>query len=69
MDRDEVARLVELLEGEVNNGGFHQFFYNSAGNETPEIIQALKKLKAHKVADVVRRAAAKFPVESRPKIA
>ena len=33
MDRDEVARLVELLEGEINNGGFHQFFYNSTGDE------------------------------------
>jgi len=40
MDREEVARLVELLVGEINNGGFDQFFYNSAGNETAAIIRA-----------------------------
>lgn len=61
MDREEVARLVELLEGEVNNGGFDQFFYNSAGDETAAIIRALKKIGALKTADLVTRAAAKFP--------
>ena len=61
MDREEVARLVELLEGEINNGGFHQFFYNSTGNETAAMIRALKKIGALKTADIVTRAAAKFP--------
>jgi len=61
MSRDEVARLVELFEGEVNNGGFHQFFYNSTGNETAEIIRALEIIGAVKVAAIVRRAASKFP--------
>ncbi|MBZ5614040.1 MAG: DMP19 family protein [Acidobacteriia bacterium] len=67
MSRDEVVRLVELFEGEVNNGGFHQFFYNSTGNETAEIIQALETIGARKVADVVRRAAGKFPGGMPPK--
>src|SRR5579864_6435808 len=65
--REEVARLVELLEGEINNGGFHQFFYNSTGNETAEMIQALKTIGATKTADILRRAAAKFPRGFPPK--
>jgi hypothetical protein len=67
LSRQDVVRLVELFEGEVNNGGFHQFFYNSTGNETAEIIQALEKIGARKVADIVRRAAAKFPGGMPPK--
>jgi len=42
VDREQVAPLVELLEGEINNGGFHQFFYNSAGDETASIIRAVE---------------------------
>jgi Domain of unknown function (DUF4375) len=61
MKREEVARLVELLEGEINNGGFHQFFYNSPGNETAKMIEALKKIGACKAANIVERAAAMFP--------
>jgi len=61
MSREDVVRLVELFEGEVNNGGFHQFFYNSTGNETAEIIQALEMIGARNVADIVSRAAGKFP--------
>ena len=67
MDREEVARLVELLEGEINNGGFHQFFYNSTGDETFAMIRALKKIGALKTADIVARAAAKFPRGMPPK--
>jgi hypothetical protein len=61
MNREEVVRLIETLEGEVNNGGFDQFFYNSAGDETAEIIQALETVGALKVAEIVKRAAGKFP--------
>ena len=67
MDREQVARLVELLEGEINNGGFHQFFYNSAGDETAGIIRALKKIGAIKTADIVERAAVRFPGGMPPK--
>lgn len=67
LSRENVVRLVELCVGEVNNGGFNQFFYNSTGNETAEIIQALETIGARKLADIVRRAAAKFPREMPPK--
>ncbi len=62
-----IVELIESLENEVNNGGFDQFFYNSAGDDTSEIIQALKTVRAVKMASIVTRAAAKFPVRMPPK--
>ena len=53
--------MVELLQAEVNNGGFDQFFFNSAGDHTPQIIEALEAIGAVKTADIVKRAAGKFP--------
>lgn len=61
MNPSEVKRLIDALEGEVNNGGFDQFFFNSAGNEAAQIIQALEAVGASKTAAIVRRACAKFP--------
>lgn len=67
MDTQEVVDLVNAVEGEVNNGGFHQFFYNNAGDNTMEIIQALEIIGAKNMADIVRRAAAMFPGGTPPK--
>lgn len=67
VSREQVIRLVESCMGEVNNGGFNQFFYNSTGNKTAEIIEALETIGARKLADIVRRAAAKFPSGMPPK--
>ena len=64
---DEVADLIDALEGEVNNGGFHQYFYNSAGDRTAETIQALEIIGALAMADIVKRAAQKFPYGMPPK--
>lgn len=61
MDQTEIATCIENLEAEVNNGGFHQFFYNSAGDDTAETIQALQAIGAARMADIVKRAAGKFP--------
>jgi hypothetical protein len=58
---------VELSVGEVNNGGFHQFFYNSTGNETAEIILALETIGARKLAGIIKKAAEKFPGRMPPK--
>ncbi len=67
MDTPEVSALIDALEGEVNNGGFHQFFYNSAGGNTMETIRALEAIGAATMADIVKRAAAMFPGEIPPK--
>lgn len=67
LSADEVLSLIDALEGEVSNGGFHQYFYNSAGDRTAETIQALELVGAFAVADIVRRAAQKFPYGIPPK--
>ncbi|PYV98127.1 MAG: hypothetical protein DMG89_12155 [Acidobacteria bacterium] len=67
MDKQEVAELVKVMEDEVNKGGFHQFFYNNAGDNTMEIIQALETIGALKMADIVKRAASMFPGGIPPK--
>ena len=67
MDQTEIAKLIENLEAEVNNGGFDQFFYNSAGDDTEGIIRALETIGAVTTAEIVRRAAAKFPGGMPPK--
>ena len=64
---DEVVGLIDALEGEVNNGGFHQYFYNSAGDRTAETIPALEIIGAFAMADIVKRAAQKFPYGMPPK--
>jgi hypothetical protein len=67
MDMQDVVDLVDAVEGEVNNGGFHQFFNNNAGDNTMETIQALEIIGAKNMADIVRRAAAMFPGGMPPK--
>jgi uncharacterized protein DUF4375 len=61
MKHDDVERLVGELEAEVNNGGFDQFFFNSAGDNASKTIEALEVIGAQKTAAIVRRACAKFP--------
>lgn len=46
---------------EVNNGGFHTFFFNDAGRFACEALAGLEKVGAHKTADIVRRAIDVFP--------
>ncbi len=67
LSMDEVVDLIDALEGEVNNGGFHQYFYNSAGDRAAEAIQALEIVGAFAMADILKRAAQKFPCGMPPK--
>ena len=64
---EELVDLIGALEREVNNGGFHQYFYNSAGDRTAETIQALEIVGAFRMADIVKRAAQMFPSGMPPK--
>ena len=61
MTHEDVERLVGWLEAEVNNGGFDQFFFNSAGDEAAATIEALEAIGAFSTAAIVRRACARFP--------
>jgi Domain of unknown function (DUF4375) len=53
-------QLVALgwLRAEVNNGGFHQYFSNSAGNETHVAIRAAHDAALHDLAELIQSAAA-----------
>ena len=59
--------LVEYLEMEVNNGGFHQFYLNSSGNYSLETEQALKAIGAIKTLKILEAANNQFPNKSIPK--
>ncbi|MCA9111491.1 MAG: DUF4375 domain-containing protein, partial [Planctomycetaceae bacterium] len=46
---------------------FDQFFFNSAGDRTSEVISALRAIGAEHTAAIVERAAAKFPGDGPPR--
>ena len=53
---EQVFLLIWELESEVNNGGFHQYFYNSSGALAPNVVSALKILGAEATADIAQQA-------------
>lgn len=58
---ERVVFCLDGLEREVNNGGFSQFFENSAGDHALETVEALRTLGAPRVAALVAQAVAVFP--------
>lgn len=57
---ERVLYITETLEQEVNNGGFSQFFYNSDGNFSNELVDAFTKIGALKTAEICKKAVAIF---------
>jgi hypothetical protein len=49
--------VLSSVEGEINNGGFHQLFWNSTGEWTEEAIGYADELGADRAAELLRRAA------------
>lgn len=60
-DEEKVIVYIEELEREVNNGGFSQFFSNSSGDYTEEVIQSLRKIDSVKFLRLVESAKSQFP--------
>lgn len=58
---------VEMLEAEINNGGFDQYFYNTSGDYYSESLQAYKTIGAHKTVKIIEEAFKLFPVNPIPK--
>ncbi|MBT8180277.1 MAG: DMP19 family protein [Eudoraea sp.] len=56
-----VLVIVENLEREINNGGFHQFYWNSSGDFANETVEVLYKIGAENTAKIVKRANSEFP--------
>ena len=63
----KVLLFVENLEREVNNGGFHQFYFNSSGDYAHETLDALKTIGANKMADILTKANSVWPNQQVPK--
>jgi hypothetical protein len=64
---EQVFACVWQLEAEVNNGGFDQFYSNSAGDQAVETVAALETIGAGHTAAIVRRANALFGAGGPPK--
>ena len=60
-EHERVIYVTQLLEAEVNNGGFDQFFRNSSGNLSNEIVSAFKQIGALKTAAICEKAISLFP--------
>ena len=64
---EKTVLFIEMLEGEVNNGGFDQYFFNSSGEYAHETLDALERIKATKTADILNEAIRSFPLLPVPK--
>jgi hypothetical protein len=60
-EAERVVLDVTAVEADVNNGGFHQFFYNQSGDRVNESITALHEIGADATAAIVEEACTRFP--------
>lgn len=58
---------IDILESNVTEGGFIQFFFDSSGQFTHEIFQAYLAIKAEKTVDILTTAIFLFPEIPVPK--
>ena len=54
--------ISQEVEREVNNGGFDQFFFNSSGNFSNEIVEVFKTIGAEARSEICQRAIDVFGV-------
>lgn len=59
----QAVYMVRLLRGEVNNGGYNQFYNNAGGMYYKHLPEALHLIGAHKFADLTKRANETFEKE------
>ena len=51
----QLLYLLDLVNGEVRNGGVSQFFFNDSGSLAPEVVAALREAGLPRHADAVQR--------------
>lgn len=56
--------MIWVLEAEVNNGGYNQFYFNSSGKFYKHLPDALKHVGANKFAELTKRANGIFENEN-----
>ena len=59
-EAERIFYITQTLEMEVNNGGFSQFFYNSSGNFSNELVRAFTAIGANATAAICQKAVAAF---------
>jgi len=59
-EAERVFYITQTLEMEVNNGGFSQFFFNSSGNFSNELVGAFTTIGANTTAAICQKAIAAF---------
>lgn len=55
-DEEQIVLAVEVLEREVNNGGYDQFFVNSSREFAATIVDSLRHIGRRKAADISEEA-------------
>lgn len=55
-EKEQVTYTIWWLEAEVNNGGFHQYFWNSAGDHAAIALKSLNNIVATKTASLLQQA-------------
>lgn len=63
---EKVYFAVSVLDGEVYNGGMHQFFTNSSGEFYEEAVEGLTVLKAMKSLELLREATTLLFADTHP---
>lgn len=67
LPHEKVIYFCQAFEGEINNGGFSQFFFNSTGDFTMETVDSLKIIGAVKTTKLLKKAVTLFPSGIVPK--
>ena len=60
-DAQRTIFLNVALEREINNGGFNQYFFNSAGDYAYQTVDSLREVGAYTMADILQEAINLFP--------
>ena len=55
-EAERIFYITQILEMEVNNGGFSQFFYNSSGDFSNELVGAFTAIGANTTASICQKA-------------
>jgi hypothetical protein len=61
LDPDLVAELVRVLDAEVCNGGFNQYFFTAAGDRAGQTLEALSAIGALGSLAIMASVCATFP--------
>ena len=64
-EMNEKEKITDFIMG-VNNGGFNQYFFNSAGDDAASTLEILKRINAVETAKLLEDAISRFPNSTVP---